>query len=65
MLDEVLRARDWPVVLSGEDRRESMKLLLCEVQTAGVNRGDSELAHQRSQLAREMFAQAAGGRGNG
>jgi len=66
MLDEALRAHNWPVIrLWCGDRREPGKLPLRQMQTARINRDDSELPDQRRQLAREFFTQATGGRGNG
>src|SRR6478672_13881450 len=66
MRDEVLRARDWilAVLVGGGDRHEPGTLPLCQVQTASVDRADSESADQWSQLARELFAQSPGGCGN-
>ena len=66
MLDDVLRARERPVILVGSARTGARPghCRLRQVQTARIDRGTPSSPIKRSQLAGEVFVQPAGGSGN-
>jgi hypothetical protein len=66
MLQEVLHMREWLAILARRaGRPEPRKSLLCQLQAATNDRGDTAIADERRQMLGEVFTQATSRCGNG